>query len=129
MVLAQRPGKPIIRHQSCGLSAISKHSWISDVILEEHLDAIGIQETKMEYIDLDFIRRIWGFKPVDYVFGPSVSSSGGTLLMWNYDVLCKESVYVNPHFLRVLGKWYGITEKVHIITIYAPQGESQKESL
>ncbi|GKB00934.1 RNA-directed DNA polymerase, eukaryota [Tanacetum coccineum] len=66
-----------------------KQNWLRNSFFHDKFDLVGVQESKMENINLPFIHSIWG-RDVDFVFSPSIGASGGTLLVWNCNSFSKE---------------------------------------
>ncbi|GKC69566.1 RNA-directed DNA polymerase, eukaryota [Tanacetum coccineum] len=60
-----------------GLGMSYKQNWIRDFVRQEKLSVVGIQETKMELIDLKLLYFLWSSDYVDFVFRRSIGASGG----------------------------------------------------
>ncbi|GKD61379.1 RNA-directed DNA polymerase, eukaryota, reverse transcriptase zinc-binding domain protein, partial [Tanacetum coccineum] len=59
----------------------------------------------------------------------AVGLSGGTLLMWDSSIFARGEVLIGTHYVCVISKWNGVTEKLAVINIYGPQESRQKEEL
>nr|GEV90294.1 hypothetical protein [Tanacetum cinerariifolium] len=94
-----------------------------------NLDIIGIQETRLEHVDNNLVRALWGKSDFDFSFRSSRGHSGGTLIIWNTNSFSKVSLFCGSHYCGVIGKFNGISEDVILVNIYAPQSESLKQSL
>lgn len=112
-----------------GLGSSGKCGEINELLKDEKVSILGLQETKLETINMALVRSIWGNSDVEFSFGSSVGASGGTLLMWDPSIFSKESTFNGSHFTGVIGNWSGIREKIAFINIYAPQPENLKEVL
>ncbi|GJU19992.1 RNA-directed DNA polymerase, eukaryota [Tanacetum coccineum] len=90
---------------------------------------MSLQETKLEDIDVCFIKEIWGNMSFDHVVGPSVGFSGGILCIWNSNMFVKEHVSKSDYFVATLGTWIPTSTRLLVISIYAPQELSEKREL
>nr|GEV59526.1 hypothetical protein [Tanacetum cinerariifolium] len=66
-------------------------------------------------------------KSVLFTRGDAVNFSGGTMPMWDSCILL--GAKMGTHYVYVIGKWNGFTEKIAVINIYGPQESRQKEEL
>ncbi|GJZ66310.1 RNA-directed DNA polymerase, eukaryota [Tanacetum coccineum] len=101
----------------------NKRTWLSNVFCKENLDVVGIQESKTETITPDFGRE------VEYIYGPSVGASGGTLTVWKSNSFSKDGIISGRNFCGVYGKWTRIDECLNIVNVYEPQPSAQKDAL
>ncbi|GJU66160.1 RNA-directed DNA polymerase, eukaryota [Tanacetum coccineum] len=109
-----------------GLGSNSKKSWIKSLIERDSPFFIGIQETKRESFDSFSVRSLW-LKPfVDFVFSSSDRASAGLITLWDSRSFSMEHKVVDRDFIGIIGSWLGISSKVGLINIYAPQANSQK---
>ncbi|GKC16390.1 RNA-directed DNA polymerase, eukaryota, reverse transcriptase zinc-binding domain protein, partial [Tanacetum coccineum] len=65
----------ILSVNSWSLSAELKQLWLKDIIRDKLLDFVGIQETKLEYIDRNFVMGICGNMDFDFSFRSSIGLS------------------------------------------------------
>ncbi|GKC91854.1 RNA-directed DNA polymerase, eukaryota, partial [Tanacetum coccineum] len=112
-----------------GLGSDCKKKWICDFIKSKRPVFLGIQESKLEVVDLSMIHSLWPFLNVDFGYCVSSGASGGILTLWNTNVFTKEHQIVNPNYLVTVGMWVGVSSKVGLINVYAPQSSSRKEAL
>jgi hypothetical protein len=56
---------------------------IRELVQSQRVDFLAIQETKMEVVSDAVCRNLWGDDDCQWVFLPSVGSSGGILSIWN----------------------------------------------
>ena len=66
-----------------GLNATEKHNAVRDKIEESGCSVICLQETKMQHIDMQFLRKFTPRRFDKYDFIPSSGASGGILCIWN----------------------------------------------
>lgn len=66
-----------------GLNAVKKWDSVKNKVLQANCEIICLQETKIQNLDLAFLRKI--FPPCfdDFLYVPSVGASGGVLTAWN----------------------------------------------
>ncbi|GKA90114.1 hypothetical protein Tco_0811926, partial [Tanacetum coccineum] len=60
---------------------------------------------------------------------PFAHSLGGILTMWDSRVFDMEQCLKDRNFLRVIGSWVGVLNKIGLLNVYAPQLSSSKEAL
>ncbi|GKB15739.1 hypothetical protein Tco_0849662 [Tanacetum coccineum] len=65
--------------QIIGLGSKAKKYWLQELNTKHKVNFVGIQETKMDKIDLFSIKALWGNFSFDYAFSPAVGYSGGIL--------------------------------------------------
>ncbi|GMP90069.1 hypothetical protein CsSME_00041362 [Camellia sinensis var. sinensis] len=53
-------------------------------------DVMCLQETKMEELDGDVVREVWGGRFVEWAYLPVVGTTGGVLLCWDKRMVVKE---------------------------------------
>lgn len=66
-----------------GLGAVIKKKKISSLIAEEKLDFIAIQETKMEVMDDNLCKQLWGGTGCSWSMSMVIGNSDGMLSIWN----------------------------------------------
>ncbi|GKC10744.1 RNA-directed DNA polymerase, eukaryota [Tanacetum coccineum] len=90
---------------------------------------LGLQETKMESIDLLSVRFCWGSVNFDYVYSDSIGNSGGILCIWDPNSFRKDSVTVSDYFVIVRGVWIKSGMDILIVVVYAPHDVRDKRLL
>jgi mannosylglycoprotein endo-beta-mannosidase len=66
-----------------GVNSESKWSAVKSKVAEARCDILYLQETKREFFDLQYIRKLCPRGLDEYTFLPSVGMSGGSLIVWN----------------------------------------------
>ncbi|GJR98251.1 cysteine-rich receptor-like protein kinase [Tanacetum coccineum] len=66
---------------------------------------------------------------MDFAFCGSVGASGGILTMWDSRVFTMEHCINERNFLGVIGSWAGVSSKICLLNVYAPQSSTSKEAL
>nr|GEX92825.1 RNA-directed DNA polymerase, eukaryota, nucleotide-binding alpha-beta plait domain protein [Tanacetum cinerariifolium] len=66
-----------------GLGNKTKKGWIKELCHKPRINYVGIQETKLESIDLFSIKSFWGNLNFDHEISSSVGFSGGILCVWD----------------------------------------------
>ena len=56
---------------------------LKNVLREWNCDHICLQETKLEKVELSYIRSIWGIQQVGFSVLKATGSVGGVLVLWN----------------------------------------------
>uniref|UniRef100_A0A2N9I593 Reverse transcriptase domain-containing protein n=1 Tax=Fagus sylvatica TaxID=28930 RepID=A0A2N9I593_FAGSY len=65
-------------------------------------------ETKLEVVDLQLVRSLWGSSYVDWDFLPAIGSAGGVLMIWDTRVLEKLNSMVKT--FSVSCHWKGVAD-------------------
>lgn len=112
-----------------GLGEDKKKSWIRSMVGKDSPSFLGIQETKMENIDLMFAKSLWPRDNLGFAFSNSMGASGGILSIWDSSIFTLEHKIVERNYLGTLGRWAGISRSVGFVNIYAPQANVDKEVL
>ncbi|GJZ82931.1 RNA-directed DNA polymerase, eukaryota [Tanacetum coccineum] len=71
----------------------------------------------MALVNPSLVRSLWGSANIDFLVGDAVGLSGGTLLMWDSYIFARDEVLIGTHYVCVIGKWNGVTEKLAAIWI------------
>ncbi|GKA99182.1 RNA-directed DNA polymerase, eukaryota, reverse transcriptase zinc-binding domain protein [Tanacetum coccineum] len=86
-----------------GLAQKAKKDWVKELCNKNKVSFVGLQETKMESIDLLSVRLCWGNVNFDYVHSDSIGNSRGILCIWDPNSFRKDSVTVSDYFVIVRG--------------------------
>ncbi|GKD90473.1 RNA-directed DNA polymerase, eukaryota [Tanacetum coccineum] len=110
-----------------GVGTVPKKEWARDLCRENHLNFIGIQETKTNKEDLNFILSLWGKNNCDFAVTKSCGSSGGIIAIWDSSLFKKRNVINNEDgFIAIIGDWINIGIECLMIVVYAPQDVNKK---
>ncbi|PWA76634.1 RNA-directed DNA polymerase, eukaryota [Artemisia annua] len=112
-----------------GLGNKTKKGWIKELCHHHRINFVGIQETKMESIDLLSIKSLWGNLNFDHAISSSVGFSGGILCVWDTCVFTKHHVSKSDYFVAIMGTWVPTSTKLLVISVYAPQEITEKRDL
>ncbi|GJY65533.1 putative RNA-directed DNA polymerase [Tanacetum coccineum] len=127
--IGEQIGLSFVTNEGNGLHTDNKKSWVKGIIDKESPLFLGVQETKMEGFYQALIRSFWPHPNFNFAFSSAIGASGGILTMWNSCIFNMERKFVDRNFLGVLGHWSGVVPKVGLLNVYAPQLNSQKDSL
>ena len=112
-----------------GLAQKAKKDWVRELCINNKVNFVGLQETKMETIDLCSVRSCWGNLSFDYVHSDSVGNSGGILCIWDPNSFRKSSFTRSDYFVIIRGIWLKSGSELMIVVVYAPQKTSEKRML
>nr|GEX03702.1 RNA-directed DNA polymerase, eukaryota [Tanacetum cinerariifolium] len=112
-----------------GLAQKAKKDWVRELCIKNKVNFVGLQETKMESIDLLSVSSCWGNLMSDYVHSDSVGKSGGIMCMWDPNSFCKSSFTRSDYFVIIRCLWPKSGIKLMIVVVYAPQEASEKRML
>ena len=66
-----------------GLGPKAKKQWVQELCCKNKISFLSLQETKMEEMDVNVVRSLWGNMDFEFRHSPSVGNSGGILCVWN----------------------------------------------
>ncbi|GKD75383.1 putative RNA-directed DNA polymerase, partial [Tanacetum coccineum] len=89
----------------------------------------GIQETKLDSINHQFIRHVWPDSNVGFVASDSIGASVRIVTLWDSNVFTRDFDFVDKNYVGVIGSWAGIHGKIGFLNVYAPQAGPLKEAL
>lgn len=112
-----------------GIGTADKSKWVRQLICNEKPMVIGIQETKMNYLDENLVNSIWGSDNFGYAKVDAIGSSGGILTVWDDTWFYDTRAMGEEGFLAVVGSWKGKEKLVGFINVYAPQDVGVKKLL
>ncbi|GJX27929.1 RNA-directed DNA polymerase, eukaryota [Tanacetum coccineum] len=110
-----------------GLAQKAKKDWVKELCVNNKVNFLSLQETKMEEIELFTIKACWGNFTFDHMYSPSVGFSGGILCVWDPKMFHKTNHTVSDYFIMVRGTWIPSGKKLLIISVCAPQELSEKK--
>ncbi|GJV26981.1 RNA-directed DNA polymerase, eukaryota [Tanacetum coccineum] len=107
----------------------AKKDWVKELCTKNKVNFVGLQETKMEAINLFDVRACWGNANFDCVHSDSVGKSGGILCIWDTSSFSRSSVTVSDYFVIIRGVWLKSGMDLLIVVVYAPQEAKEKRML
>nr|GFC12874.1 RNA-directed DNA polymerase, eukaryota, reverse transcriptase zinc-binding domain protein [Tanacetum cinerariifolium] len=106
----------------------AKKGWIKRLCMHHKINFVALQETKIESIDLFSIKAVWGIYSFDHAVSSLVGNYGGILRILDPNTFIKDHVSSSDYFLAIMGTWAPSSTKLLVISIYAPEELSKKES-
>jgi hypothetical protein len=91
-----------------GLNNPQKRESIKYWLRSWKCDVVCLQETKLDQVDLQMVRSLWGSPFVEWEFLPASGSAGGVLMLWDNRVLEKVDSVVNQFSVSCL--WKGVSD-------------------
>lgn len=92
-----------------GLGSTLKIEAINRVVRMNRVDVLFIQETKLELVSVELIKKIWGNGGFDFKYVAAVERLGGLLTIWDKGSFVAEVELCERRFIVVVGKW--VTEE------------------
>ena len=107
--------------QKCELVKYWLHNW--------KCDAVCLQETKLDKIDLPLVRSLWGNSFVDWEMLPAIGTAGGVLLLWDRRVLELLDSAVCQFFVSCL--WKCVADGLEWVwtSLYGPNNDGLRHGL
>ncbi|GJX27544.1 RNA-directed DNA polymerase, eukaryota [Tanacetum coccineum] len=90
---------------------------------------VGLQETKMESMEVSFVKQCWGNFSFEYVHSDFMGNSGGNVCIWDPNSFCRSSSTVSDYFVIIRGTWLKNGKNLLVIVVYAPQDAKEKSIL
>ena len=81
---------------------------------------VTLQETKKDFIDLEFYKRLWGDYVVSWEAIFENNTSGGFLCCWGNVVFSMSRVHKGNGFLAIEGNWRDNNEVITLVNVYSP---------
>ncbi|GJT14950.1 RNA-directed DNA polymerase, eukaryota [Tanacetum coccineum] len=100
-----------------GLAQKAKKDWVNEICVNNKVNFLSLQETKMKSIEIFCIKSCWGNYTLDYVYSASVGNSGGILCVWDPKMFKKLNATVSDYFVMVRGDWVSNDKKLLIISV------------
>ena len=66
-----------------GVGAAPKKKWVRKLCQDNHLNFIGIQESKTDKVDTNLVHSLWGNQRCDFACKLANGSSGGIIAIWD----------------------------------------------
>ncbi|KAL4573741.1 hypothetical protein LXL04_020558 [Taraxacum kok-saghyz] len=82
----------------CGIKTRKKRGWVKEICMQNKVNFVGLQETRMAVLDLFQIRSFWGNSNFDYAYSNATGRSGGIISVW--DPLIFEKKHQLWNFVR-----------------------------
>jgi len=112
-----------------GLGGGEKRVEIRRLVSEKHPLVLCIQERKMETLNDQLIKSLWGEGEHIYSYQPSVGASGGMVTVWDACQIVVWSSFNFEHVLAIKGNIILTGEELIIFNVYAPCELAAKKML
>jgi len=103
-----------------GINRSEKWPLIRNKIDESNCDIFCFQETKKENFDLAFVKKFAPRKFDQFIFSPSVGTSGGIIVGWNGSLFHGTVVEVHPFAITVCFSSRMDSNVWYLSTVYGP---------
>lgn len=108
---------------------MGKKGWVKDICKSEKPDILGLQETKCEEIDEEWLEDVWGSRSFGFAQKGADVASGGIIIVWDINIFSAIQSTCVDGFVVVSGNRKGIDKEVTFYNVYAPQAEDKKQEL
>jgi exonuclease III len=112
-----------------GLNCPRKREVVKNLLRDWRCDIICLQETKMDCMDLQVVKSLWGSPYSDWVALDAVNTAGGVLLMWDKRMVEKVEVVMGKFSVSCL--WKGLVDGFDWACsgIYGPHSDLERIEL
>ncbi|TYI19165.1 hypothetical protein ES332_A07G145500v1 [Gossypium tomentosum] len=108
------------RHK--GLGSDGKIVAINRLVRIHRVNVCFLQETKLEKVSGDLVRRIWGEDYFEFRFAAEVGRSGGLITIWDKSSFITRKVYCTNRLIVVERNWCCEGWEGVLINVYTPNG-------
>ncbi|XP_057425694.1 uncharacterized protein LOC130719065 [Lotus japonicus] len=102
-----------------GLGSRLKRRVIRELVLQQQVELICIQETKLETVDASLCSQIWGDTEFEWKMVPSINRGGGILCIWKQGIFNLQEFVIGNGFLGLVGVWGDMTVSSVIVNVYS----------
>ncbi|GKV06521.1 hypothetical protein SLEP1_g18404 [Rubroshorea leprosula] len=95
-----------------------KKRGVRELVAREKVDFLSVQESKVEVVDAQLCRALWGSDSFEWVAQPSKGMAGGLICIWNPELLKKDRIIEGDNFIGIFEFWGVANTPVYIINIY-----------
>ncbi|GJY25245.1 RNA-directed DNA polymerase, eukaryota [Tanacetum coccineum] len=112
-----------------GLAQKAKKDWARELCVNNKVNFLAIQETKMEIMDLRCVKSCWGNYAFEYTHSNSVGNSGGILCVWDPGSFQKSNHTISDSFVILRGVWLKNGADLLVVVVYGPHDQREKRTL
>ncbi|TYJ26696.1 hypothetical protein E1A91_A07G138200v1 [Gossypium mustelinum] len=105
-----------------GLGSDGKIVAINRLVRIHRVNVCFLQETKLEKVSGDLVRRIWGEDYFEFRFAAEVGRSGGLITIWDKSSFITRKVYCTNRLIVVERNWCCEGWEGVLINVYTPNG-------
>ncbi|KAH1114714.1 hypothetical protein J1N35_008092 [Gossypium stocksii] len=87
-----------------------------------------LQESKLEVVSGDLIRRIWGDDNFDFRYAVASGRSGGLITIWDKSILLLKKKFRGNRFIMLERTWLTKGWDGVLINVYAPNSLSEQRN-
>lgn len=109
----------VLSYNVRGLGGRVKRKVIKDLVVDQRVDFLAIQESKLEVVTDTVCRGLWGGDDCDWAFLPSIGNSGGIISIWRKSESNLLFSVVGEGFVGVCLEWGWKKEKCFVLNIYS----------
>ncbi|KAK8993498.1 hypothetical protein V6N11_033593 [Hibiscus sabdariffa] len=85
------------------------------------------QETKLEQVNENFSRKLWGNLNRCVVFLPTIRSTGGLISTWDPDFFNVSDRIINRRFIGLVGTLRDGNHSIDLVNVYGPSTDLEKK--
>ncbi|XP_022041331.1 uncharacterized protein LOC110943908 [Helianthus annuus] len=112
-----------------GLGVQGKQRWVKELRVNNGVDFLAIQESKISDREVFDCSSCWGRGVLDFDMVEASGKSGGIISIWNSKVFKKISAECNANYLLTSGVLVEDGSILNILNVYAPQNVVAKRDL
>ncbi|GKV02021.1 hypothetical protein SLEP1_g14508 [Rubroshorea leprosula] len=103
-----------------GLGNSVKRKELRKIVSGQHVNFLMIQETKLETVDENLCRSIWGQEGFEWYAKSVDGRSGGLLCIWDSHLFKKIDLFEGDGFISVEGLWGANKTSCCFLNVYGP---------
>ncbi|KAM0889850.1 hypothetical protein ACQ4PT_027467 [Festuca glaucescens] len=109
-----------------GLNDVARRGVMCALIRRHNVSVVCIQETKLQFIDLEIVRQCCGSLFSEFCYAPADGTRGGILVAWKPEEFQMISHFASPWSVAVHGCVLKSETQLNLITVYGPQADADK---
>ena len=110
-----------------GLNNPQKREVVKHLLREWQCDIVYLQETKLDFLDLQVVRSLWGNQFVDWLALDVINTTSEILLMWDTCVVERVDATVGNFSVSCL--WHGLVDGFNWVCsgVYGPHSDESHQ--
>lgn len=112
-----------------GVGSRVKRKEVQDLVRKNKIDLVCIQESKLDEVNENVCRLIWGNNICGWAARESQGRSGGLITLWDSNKFTSSSWWHMEGALIVNGRWISDGSNCCIVNVYAPCPLEERKEL
>lgn len=102
-----------------GLGEGAKRRVIKERVIQNQVEVLFIQESKLQHVDKRICSQIWGDSSFDWRSIPAINRGGGLVCIWNPTTFTLGDCVIGTGFLGLIGVWNNTQQHCVLVNVYS----------